>query len=75
MYYNYNLSKLTNILCLFQARTWISKVICHFPPFFLCSVSSWDVIVCFVGIGEIVDHHCLNFLFIIFGFKLDITDI
>ena len=24
----------------------------------------WEVIVCFVDIGGIVDHHCLNFLFI-----------
>jgi hypothetical protein len=22
----------------------------------------WEVIVCFVDIGRIVDHHCLNFL-------------
>jgi hypothetical protein len=25
----------------------------------------WKVIVCFVNIGGTVDHHCLNFLFII----------
>jgi hypothetical protein len=25
----------------------------------------WEVIVAFVDIGGIVDHHCLNFLFII----------
>ena len=46
-------------LCLSQARTWISIVICC--GLFLCSVS-WDVR--FVDISEIVDHHCLNFLFI-----------
>ena len=34
----------------------------------LCSVSSVEVevIVGFIGIGGIVDHHCLNFLFIIY---------
>ena len=34
---------------------------------FLCSVSS-EVILRFVDIGEIDDHHCLNFLFIIVKF-------
>ena len=32
--------------------------------FFFCSASEGDMF-CFVSIGEIVDHHCLNFLFII----------
>ena len=31
---------------------------------FLYSVIWWEVIVCFVYIGEIVAYHCLNFLFI-----------
>jgi len=26
------------------------------------------VVVCFVDIGEIVDHYCLNFLFIIYNY-------
>ena len=40
---------------------------CHMSwSFFLCSLSSgWKVIVPFVDIGGIDDHHCLNFLFII----------
>jgi hypothetical protein len=25
---------------------------------------SWEVVICFVDIDEIVDHHCLNFHFI-----------
>ena len=29
----------------------------------------WEVIVCFVDIGGSDDHHCLNFLFIIFQIK------
>jgi hypothetical protein len=35
--------------------------------FILCSVSmwGWEVIVCFVNIGGIVDHHSLNFLFLL----------
>jgi hypothetical protein len=35
-----------------------SRVVWHF-----CS-ASWEMIVRFVDIGEIVDHHCLNFLFL-----------
>jgi hypothetical protein len=30
----------------------------------LCSVLRRDVIVCFIDIVVIVDHHCLDFLFI-----------
>ena len=29
----------------------------------------WEEIVSFVNIGGIIDHHCLNFLFIIKQFK------
>jgi hypothetical protein len=32
--------------------------------FFVFGDLRWDVIVCFVDIGGIVDHHCLNCLFI-----------
>ena len=32
--------------------------------FFVFSDLWWEVIVCFVDISEIVDHHYLNFLFI-----------
>ena len=58
-------------------RTWISNVICHglfcvqwfevkggcATQIFSMSIL-WEVIVCFVDIDGIVDHHCLNFLFI-----------
>ena len=33
--------------------------------FFVFNDLRWDVIVPFVDIGGIEDHHCLNFLFII----------
>ena len=36
--------------------------------FLVFSERRWKVFVCFVDIGGIVDHHCLNFLFIIFFF-------
>ena len=36
-----------------------SNVICLF------SELRWEAIFCFVNIDRIVDHHCLNFLFII----------
>ena len=32
--------------------------------FFVFDGLSWDVVVCFVNICGIVDHHCFNFLFI-----------
>jgi hypothetical protein len=32
--------------------------------FFMFTELRWELIVRFVDIGEIVDHHCLNFLFI-----------
>jgi hypothetical protein len=39
---------------------------CRFAPFwFSVSQLGWEVIVRFVDIGGIDDHHCLNFLFII----------
>ena len=42
-----------------QARTWISIVrfVC-----FMFNGLVWEVVVCFVDIDGIVDHHCLNFL-------------
>jgi hypothetical protein len=52
-------------LCLSQARIWISKVICSGLICVQWVQLGWEVIVCFVDIGGIVDHHCLNFLFII----------
>ena len=38
--------------------------LCHMSWSFLYSVIWWEVIVCFVYIGEIVAYHYLNFLFI-----------
>jgi hypothetical protein len=34
-------------------------------PLFVFSEIRWQVIVCFIDIGGTVDHHCLDFLFII----------
>jgi hypothetical protein len=51
-------------LCLSQARTWISNVICHGLLCVQWVQLRWEVIVCLVDIGGIDDHHCLNFLFI-----------
>jgi hypothetical protein len=33
--------------------------------FMYSMVWGWEVVVCFVDIGGIADHHCLNFLFIL----------
>jgi hypothetical protein len=45
---------------------------CHFMLFFLCSMIRGEkVIVYFVDIGGIIDHLCLNFLFIILSCKYD----
>ena len=39
----------------------------HMPwSFFVFRELRWEVIVRFVDIGGLVDHHCLNFLFITF---------
>ena len=51
-----------HFVCLSQARTWISNVICG--GLFVLSKWRREMIVRFVDIGGIVDHHCLNFLFI-----------
>ena len=59
-----NITNLTppSFLCLFQARIWISNVLCR-GLFCVCLASCfwWEVIVCFVDIGGIVYRHCLNF--------------
>jgi hypothetical protein len=59
-----NITNLTppSVLCLFQARIWISNVLCR-GLFCVCLASCfwWEVIVCFVDIGGIVYRHCLNF--------------
>ena len=52
-------------LCLSKTRTWISNVICHGLFCVQWVQLRWEVTVHFVDIGEIIDHHCLNFLFII----------
>jgi hypothetical protein len=48
-----------HLLCMSQVRTWISKATCHG----LFCVQWWVVVVSFCYHGEIVDQHCLNFLF------------
>ena len=53
----------TTSLCRFQTRTMISNLVCC-GIYFVFSEGRWDVIVAFVDIGLIVDHHFLNFLFI-----------
>jgi hypothetical protein len=40
----------------------ISNIICH--GLFMFNVLRWEMIVCFVDIGGIVDNQCLNFIFI-----------
>ena len=57
-------------LWLFQSRTWIPNVI-HCDLFCVQWVRlQWEVIVSFVDIGGIHDHHCLNFLFIMVSYIL-----
>jgi hypothetical protein len=36
----------------------------HMSWSFICSMSSGEVIVCFIDIGDIVDHHWLIYLFL-----------
>jgi hypothetical protein len=48
-----------------QARTCISNIIIMLLSLFIFSELGWEVIVCFVDIGGILDHHCLNFIFTI----------
>ena len=53
----------STFLSLSQAMTWISTM--HMSwSFLVFSVWRWEVIVCFVDIGGIVDHHCLYFVFV-----------
>ena len=54
-------------MCLSQAETWISNVICHGR--FVFNELWREAIARFVDIGGIVDYHCLNFLFIIINRK------
>ena len=53
-------------LCLSQARTWISNIIC---PGLVCVhwvQLGWEVIAYFIQMGESGDHHLFNFIFIIY---------
>ena len=52
----------TTSVCLSQARTWISNIICGGD--FFCAQLRRDMIVRFVDIGGSDDHHCLIVLFI-----------
>ena len=56
------------LFCLSQARIVISYVICQF--IFEFSECKGVVSVGFVDIGGIVDHHCLNFIFVVLYFSL-----
>jgi hypothetical protein len=40
-------------------RTWIFNAISH-GPFFVFHGLMWEMVVCFVDFGRIVDHHCWN---------------
>ena len=44
-----------------SARTRNTDVICRCLFFLMFNKLRWAVVVCFVDIGGIVDHHCLNF--------------
>jgi len=46
----------------FCARTWISNVICH--DIFYIQELILELVVLFVGIGGMGDHHCINFILI-----------
>ena len=47
-----------------QARTWIFNAI--YCGLFVLNCLMWEIVVGFVDIGGFTDHHCLNFLFIIY---------
>ena len=53
-----------SLVYLSQARIWIYDVICCGLVCVHWVQLRWEVIVCFVDIGGIVDHHHLSFLFI-----------
>ena len=44
-------------------KAWISSIICS--DLFTFNGLELEAIVCFVDIDQIIDRHCLNFLFII----------
>jgi hypothetical protein len=48
----------TTFVCLFQARTWISNTMLLS---FFCVHNSmrWEMVICFVQIRGIIEHHCL----------------
>ena len=48
----------TTFLCLSQARTWISNVICCCYSLLVFSELRWEAVCSSVDIGGIVDHHC-----------------
>ena len=57
-------SSTPTLLCMFQARTWISNIICY--GFFIFNFQDETFFFDFVDIGGILDHHCLHFLFSMF---------
>ena len=57
-----NVNIFIRFLIHFQARNWISNVICC-GPFLMISELRWKVIARFVDNGGMIDHLCLKFLF------------
>jgi len=63
LYWIYSIFLVHTFLWLSQFRFWFPTS--YVMVFFVFSHCRWEVIVLFVDISEIIDHHCLNFLFII----------
>ena len=59
------INELTPVACIYVCT--YSKIEHRFPRLYFHGIFlTWETIdVCFIDIGRIVDHHCLNFLFII----------
>jgi hypothetical protein len=56
------LRHIATFLCLFQANTWISNSL--YVVAFSRSIAWGEMWLFFFLIGEFVDHHCLNYIFI-----------
>ena len=52
------------IFCLCHARTWIVNDKCNVVISFVINDLRYAMVERFVDIGAIVDHHCLNFVFV-----------
>jgi hypothetical protein len=62
-YVNFRQHMSLNTMSRRSNRTWIFNAISH-GSFFVFDGLMWEMVVCFVDFGRIVDHHCLNFPFI-----------